>query len=147
MVIFLSTENFFFPLAKKCKSATTSWIKVRLKVLKSFASFWTHSAQNQNLFFGEPPPLVDDSKNRSHRSRGKSRNVKKCRTKLRALWKSARQERRNEPSQCGAPHDIAVRLPQNPFLVSLWIGSGLGDPEADWVGLGDLEAGQKGILG
>ena len=36
-----------------------------------------------------------------------------------------------------APHDIAVRLPQNTFLASLWIGSGLGDPEA----------GQKGILG
>ena len=68
----------------------------------------------------------------SHRSRGKSRDVKKCRAKLRALWKSAHQELRNEP-----PHDIAVRLPQNPFLASLWIGSGLGDPEA----------GQKGILG
>ena len=52
----------------------------------------------------------------AHRSGGKSRDIKKCRAKLRALWKSAHQELRNEP-----PHDIAVRLPQNPFLASLWI--------------------------
>ena len=68
----------------------------------------------------------------SHRSTGKSSDIKKCRAKLRALSKSTHQELQNEPA-----HDIAVRLPQNPFLASLWIGSGLGDPEA----------GQKGILG
>ena len=55
----------------------------------------------------------------THRSGGKSRDVKKCR----APWKSAHQELRNEP-----PHDITERLPQNLFLASLWIG-------------------QKGILG
>ena len=32
---------------------------------------------------------------------------------------------------------LGVQLPQNPFLANLRIGSGLGDPEA----------GQKGILG
>ena len=36
---------------------------MRIKVLQSFALFWTHSAQNPNLFFGEPLPLVEDSKN------------------------------------------------------------------------------------
>ena len=36
---------------------------MRIKELQSFALFWTHRARNQNLFFGEPPPLVDDSKN------------------------------------------------------------------------------------
>ena len=30
--------------------------------LQSFASFWIHRALNQNLFFGEPPHWVDDSK-------------------------------------------------------------------------------------
>ena len=66
----------------------------------------------------------------SHRSRGQSRDVQKLQGETED--KSANQELRNEP-----PHDVAVRLPQNPFLASLWIGSGLGDPEA----------GQNGILG
>ena len=63
----------------------------------------------------------------THRFRGQSRDVKKCQWNLRAPWKSARQELRNEP-----PHDIVAWLPQNPFLASLWIRSGLGWPERDF---------------
>ena len=62
MVIFFSTEKYFRPLAKNCETAAIQWIKVRV-LLQTFASFWTHRAQNQNLFFGEPPHWVDDSKN------------------------------------------------------------------------------------
>ena len=36
------------------------------------------------------------------------------------------------------PHDIAVPLPQNSFLASLWIGSGLGWPERDFGVMGGL---------
>ena len=45
---------------------------------------------------------------------------KQCKWNPRSPWKTAHQELRNEP-----PHDIAVPLLQNPFLASLWIGSGL----------------------
>ena len=69
----------------------------------------------------------------SHRSDGKVRMVKKCRTKLKALWERSHQELRNEP-----PHDIAHPLPQNPFLASFWIGSGLGWPERDFGIVGEL---------
>ena len=71
-----------------------------------------------------PPELLGTH---AHRSRYQSRDVKKCQWNLRAPWKSARQELRNEP-----PHDIAVWLPKNPFLASLWIRSGLGWPERDF---------------
>ena len=40
--------------------------------------------------------------------------------KTEALWKSVHQELQNEP-----PHDIAVWLPHNPFLASLWIAQGV----------------------
>jgi len=59
--------------------------------------------------------------------------VKKCRTKLKALRERSHQELRNEP-----PHDIAHPLPPNPFLASLWIGSGLGWPERDFGVMGEL---------
>ena len=38
------------PKLRKNKPAI-QWIKVRVKVLQSIASFWTHRAWNQNLFF------------------------------------------------------------------------------------------------
>ena len=63
----------------------------------------------------------------AHRSRWQSRDVKKCQWNLRAPWKSARQELRNEP-----PHDIAVWLPQNPFLASLIQTWSRGWPERDF---------------
>ena len=63
----------------------------------------------------------------THRSDGKVRMVKKCRTKLKALWERSHQELQNEP-----PHDIAHPLPQNPFLASLIQTRSRGWPERDF---------------
>ena len=69
----------------------------------------------------------------SHRSREKSRDVKKCKAKLKAPWKSAHQELRNEP-----PHDIGVRLPKKSFsgqpMDRVWIRGSRGWPERDFGG-------------
>ena len=52
--------------------------------------------------------------------------VKKCQRILRAPWKRAHEELRNEP-----PLDIAVRLPHYPFLASLIQTWSRGWPERD----------------
>ena len=73
-----------------------------------------------------------NSKN-AHCSDSNVRTVKKCRTKLKALWERSHQELRNEP-----PHDIAHPLPQNPFLASLIQTRSRGWPERDFGVMGEL---------
>jgi len=71
-----------------------------------------------------------------HCSDSKVRMVKKCNAKLRALWERAHHYLQNKP-----PHDIAVPLPQNPFLArpaSLWISQFRSWSQRDFGVVGEL---------
>ena len=62
MMIFLSTEKYFCPLAKKCETATHSESKWEPKDRSVFESFEPQSERNRMGPKKVEPPWVDDPK-------------------------------------------------------------------------------------
>jgi len=110
-----------------------SWADIFICMPKSFQTSFIWPVSFVPLLCPLKVKIKVSGTERSHRSRGQSRDVKKCKRKMRALWKPVLQELRTKP-----PIVIAHPLAQNSFVASPWMGSGLGWLERDFGVVGEL---------